>query len=82
MTEYNEAVERQRDILAAEKWGEGVNYILAQEGYIEMSYNNGKRTREYHRGPKKGHIDILDHPMSIDELVISMGQHQADANIR
>jgi len=82
MTEHSEAVERQRDLLAAEKWGEGVNYILAQEGYIEMSYNSGKKTREYLRGPKKGHIDVIDQPMSIDDIVISMSQHQADANIR
>lgn len=78
MTQHNEAVERQRDILAAEKWGEGVKYILGQDGYVETLYNSGKRQRVY----RNGKTEVLDEPMNIEQLIISMSQAQADANIR
>lgn len=82
MTEHSEAVQRQRDMLAAEKWGEGVKYILGQDGYVETLYNSGKKVRVYTRGLNEGKTEVLEDPMSIEQMIISMSQAHADANIR
>jgi len=47
MTEYKNQVEYQRKKLFAEEWGTKVKYLLAQDGYMEVAYNNGQVTREY-----------------------------------
>lgn len=49
MTQYTSEVEYIRQKTKAEVWGRSVNYLLAQDGFIETCYNSGLVTREYHR---------------------------------
>ena len=41
MTQYSDEVEEVRLRREAETWGEGIKYILANNGVIETKYNNG-----------------------------------------
>ena len=62
MTQYNERVERQKAVLAAEAWGKQIKYMLAQDGILEVAYNNGeKHFEETATGKKwKTGIDYTD----------------------
>ena len=41
MTEYDDRVERQKELLRAEEWGKRVKYMIASDGIIETAFNNG-----------------------------------------
>ena len=41
MTEFEDQVEKQRQLMKAEEWGKGVKYIHANNGIIETAFNNG-----------------------------------------
>tara|TARA_B100000029_G_scaffold425073_1_gene433259 strand:- start:455 stop:697 length:243 start_codon:yes stop_codon:yes gene_type:complete len=41
MTEYEDRVQRQKELLKAEEWGKRVKYIHASDGIIETAFNNG-----------------------------------------
>jgi hypothetical protein len=41
MTEFTDIVEKQRILMEAEEWGNGVKYIHANNGIIETKYQNG-----------------------------------------
>ena len=41
MTQYEDRVEKQKDRLAAEAWGNKVKYMHAYDGILEVAYNNG-----------------------------------------
>ena len=41
MTEFTDRVEKQRVLMEAEEWGNGVKYIHANNGIIETKYQNG-----------------------------------------
>ena len=71
MTEHAELVESVRRLRAVEEWGEQVNYLLAQNGYLEISKNNGLTTRTYNRDSgafKEGDVEIISPAKSITEL--------------
>lgn len=70
MTEHASMVEYHRKKLEAEKWGEKINYLLAQDGYIEKAFNNNLVTREYHRGPKQGTFEVIQPAWSPDEVMM------------
>ena len=74
MTQYKSRVEQQRKILAAEEWGRKINYLLAQNGYLEKSYNNGLVVREFKDGTQK----VISNAVGIDELVNRMSTYEAD----
>ena len=42
MTEYNNEVERRRDELTHEKWLRQVTSLHANNGYLEIRYNDGR----------------------------------------
>tara|TARA_R100001143_G_C3289557_1_gene100526 strand:+ start:50 stop:199 length:150 start_codon:yes stop_codon:yes gene_type:complete len=42
MTEYNNEVEKRRDELAHEKWLRQATSLHANNGYLEIRYNNGR----------------------------------------
>ncbi len=50
MTQYTNQVEYQRRKRHVEEWAAKCNYVLGQNGYLEMGYNSGLVTREYHDG--------------------------------
>jgi len=41
MTQYNERVRKQKELLKAEEWGKRIKYIHGQDGIIETKFNNG-----------------------------------------
>ena len=41
MTEFEDQVEKQRQLMKVEEWGKGVKYIHANNGIIETKFNNG-----------------------------------------
>ena len=41
MTEYDEVVQKQKELILAEDWGKRVKYIHASNGIIETAFNNG-----------------------------------------
>ena len=41
MTEFEDIVEKQRQLNKAEEWGKGIKYIHANNGIIETAFNNG-----------------------------------------
>ena len=67
MTQYDDVVERRAKEIKALEWGKQVKYILAQDGYMEIAYNDGAITREYRDGRK----EVLEEGMSIDELLLN-----------
>ena len=78
MTEYNDVVENQKNIILAEKWAGEINYLLGQDGYIETAYNSGLVTRVYHRGPKEGTTEVIEPRMSRDQILGGFGAVEAD----
>ena len=46
MTQYEDRVEKQKDRLAAEAWGNKVKYMHAYDGVLENAYNNGLKEFE------------------------------------
>lgn len=60
MTQYKEEVEKHKEILAAEAWGQRVRYLHASNGIIEVAYNNGEKHFEETKTGKtwKTGIDI------------------------
>jgi hypothetical protein len=70
MTEHTGRIEYHKRKLKAEKWGDGVQYILAQNGYVETAYNNNRIEREYHRGPKQGQFEVIQSAWSPDEVML------------
>jgi len=78
MSEYDVVVDNQKKILEAEAWANEVNYLLAQDGYIETSYNSGLTVREYHRGDKAGLNEVIQDRMDRDAILGSFGAVEAD----
>ena len=46
MTQYEDRVEKQKDRLAAEAWGNKGKYMHAYDGVLEIAYNNGLKEFE------------------------------------
>ena len=81
MTQYDRIVDRQRRLLAAEKWAKTVYQLYAHDGVIETQYNNGdvyyEQTENHPEGPKKYWIRGN---MTEDKLLSKFGRHVADEN--
>ena len=82
MTQYNDVVDRQRRLLAAEKWAKQCRQIYAHDGMIETSYYNGdvhyELTENHPEGPKKYWVRGN---LTEDELLGKFGRHVADESI-
>ena len=75
MTQYDELIKRKQEELAAEAWGKQVKYIHAQNGIMEIAYNNGlKEFEETATGKKwtEGEVETKE------TLVQSFGRFIAD----
>ena len=71
MTQYTEELARVVRRQAIERWATGVQYIAAQNGYIETALNDGSITRVYHRDNGKfgfGDVVVLNEAKTLDEL--------------
>ena len=67
MGQYSDVVERRAREIKALEWGKEVKYILAQDGYMEVAYNDGAITREYRDGRK----EVLEEGMTLEELMLN-----------
>ena len=85
MSEHNEIVERQRQLLAAEKWAKGVKTLHAHSltslwyddrgndgSVMDTEYNDGLVMREIRA---TGEIVYFGEPVTGDELLQVFGQH-------
>ena len=85
MSEHNEVVERQRQLLAAEKWAKGVKTLHAHSltslwyddrgndgSVMDTEYNDGLVMREIR---KTGEIVYFGKSLEGDELLQHFGQH-------
>jgi hypothetical protein len=73
MTQYEERVERQRDLLAAQEWAKGVKYIYLANGIVETKFNNGDKIFE-----SDGKERFEKGNMTNEELINSYGRYTAD----
>ena len=80
MTQYNNVVERQRQILAMEVWAKGVKQIYAHDGIIETWYNNGDI--HYEENKPKGKEWTVKSNLSEEELLVKHGRFQVDNSVK
>ena len=73
MTQYEEQVERQRQLNAAQEWAKGVKYIYASNGIVETKFNNGDKLFE-----SNGKERFEKSNMTNEELINSYGRFTAD----
>jgi len=66
MTQYKDRVEYQKLRIAAEKWGDQVKYLMAQNGYLEIARNNGEVTRDH----RDGKFEVITEAMPIKEVIL------------
>jgi|TARA_B110000908_G_scaffold63340_1_gene76985 hypothetical protein len=60
MTQYTDEVAAVVRKQAVETWAKGVDYIAAQDGYVETALKDGSITREYHRVSPCGEYQLGD----------------------
>jgi len=75
MTQYDDRVQKQKEQIAAEEWGKQVKYLHAQNGILEVAYNNGlKEFEETATGKKwsEGEVETKE------GLLRSFGRYMAD----
>ena len=68
MTEYTDKVEKQRILMEAEEWGNGVKHIHANNGIIETAYQNGD---VHYEEAKKNELDFICSIFDINSLKIA-----------
>ena len=76
MTQYDEAVEKQRRINAAEAWAKTIKQIYAHDGIIETHYYSGDIN--YEENTPKGKKWTVKGNMNKEELLMHYGQYQSD----
>ena len=82
MTQYDQVVDRQRRLIAAERWSKQVRQIYAHDHMIEIAHYNGdvhyELTEKHPDGPKKYWVRGV---MTDDELLSKFGRHVANEAI-
>jgi hypothetical protein len=73
MTQYEEQVERQRQLNAAQEWAKGVKYIYASNGIVETKFNNGDKLFE-----SDGKKRLEKGNMTNEELINSYSRFTVD----
>ena len=73
MTQYDEEVERQRQLNAAQEWAKGVKYIYASNGIVETKFNNGDKLFE-----SDGKKRLEKGNMTNEELINSYSRFTVD----
>ena len=76
MTQYDEAVERQRRINAAEIWAKQIKQIYGHDGIVETHYYNGDI--HYEENTPKGKKWTVKGNMNKEDLLQIFGQFQSD----
>jgi hypothetical protein len=75
MTQYDDRVQKQKELIAAEEWGRQVKYLHAHNGILEVAFNNGlKQFEETATGKKWTEGDVE----TKESLLRSFGRYMAD----
>ena len=75
MTEYAEEVAHQKLKIEAEKWYNGVAYMSARDGYLEIKYNSNLIEREI---IATGQKIIVQHADPLEDVIDTFKAYQAD----
>jgi hypothetical protein len=79
MTQYDDIVEKQRQINAAEVWAKKVKQIYAHDGIIETWYYNGDIRYEENRS--KGRRWLVKGDLNQEKLVQNFEKYQVDKGV-
>ena len=80
MTQYDDEVEHQRQVLKIEEWAKKVKQIYAHDGIIETWYNNGDI--HYQETKDNGRSWITKSNQTEEELRWSWSRALVDSNQR
>ena len=82
MMQYNDRVQKQRDILNAERWASKVRFMIGQfkHGFEEWvtTYNNGDKSVEQYKNNQLVDKWVVKGEMSVEDCIDEMSRESAD----
>jgi hypothetical protein len=86
MMQYNDRVQKQRDILKAEKWASNVKFIVGQfkndlKEWV-TTYNNDDKSVEQYKNNQLVDKWVVKGEMSIQDCIDQMSREDADVKYR
>ena len=86
MMQYNDRVQKQRDILKAEKWASNVKFIVGQfkndlKEWV-TTYNNGDKSVEQYKNNQLVDKWVVKGEMSVQDCIDKMSREDADVKHR
>jgi hypothetical protein len=86
MMQYNDRVQKQRDILKAEKWASNVKFIVGQfkndlKEWV-TTYNNDDKSVEQYKNNQLVDKWVVKGEMSVQDCIDQMSREDADVKHR
>ena len=86
MMQYNDRVQKQRDILKAEKWASNVKFIVGQfkndlKEWV-TTYNNDDKSVEQYKNNQLVDKWVVKGKMSVQDCIDQMSREDADVKYR
>tara|TARA_R110000868_G_scaffold233601_1_gene487319 strand:- start:926 stop:1186 length:261 start_codon:yes stop_codon:yes gene_type:complete len=86
MMQYNDRVQKQRDILKAEKWASNVKFIVGQfkndlKEWV-TTYNNDDKSVEQYKNNQLVDKWVVKGEMSVQDCIDEMSREGADGKYR
>ena len=86
MMQYTDRVQKQRDILKAEKWASNVKFIVGQfkndlKEWV-TTYNNGDKSVEQYKNNQLVDKWVVKGEMSVQDCIDQMSREDADVKYR
>ena len=86
MMQYNDRVQKQRDILKAEKWASNVKFIVGQfkndlKEWV-TTYNNDDKSIEQYKNNQLVDKWVVKGEMSVQDCIDQMSRKDADVKYR
>ena len=86
MMQYNDRVQKQRDILKAEKWASNVKFIVGQfkndlKEWV-TTYNNDDKSVEQYKNNQLVDKWVVKGEMSVQDCIDQMNREDADVKYR
>jgi hypothetical protein len=86
MMQYNDRVQKQRDILKAEKWASNVKFIVGQfkndlKEWV-TTYNNDDKSIEQYKNNQLVDKWVVKGEMSVQDCIDQMSREDADVKHR
>jgi len=86
MMQYNDRVQKQRDILKAEKWASNVKFIVGQfkndlKEWV-TTYNNDDKSVEQYKNNQLVDKWVVKGEMSVQDCIDEMSREGADVKYR